>query len=135
MLNADQSILVQTAAWKTIAIFDEIVTDRRKSRLAMEHKQRAEKRRNHLNEFYTVTAKAHISSKVSPFLPSPDILQKFPIFQDYLHDKSETVDVTVLLPDAEGLIQRCVASVIHDKKQYLVKIMADVGAGCDCRRT
>ncbi len=105
-----------------------MAADRRKSRLAREHVERVEARRKHLNEFYTLTAKAHIDSKVAPFLPSPDILQKIPIFQDYLHDKSETVDVTLILPDAEGLIQRFVASVIHDKKQYLVKIMADAGA-------
>ena len=36
--------------------------------------------------------------------------------------------MTVLVPDAQGIIQHFVESVIHDKKQYLVKIMADAGA-------
>ncbi len=36
-------------------------------------------------------------------------------------------DVTVV-PDAEGIIQRFIASVIRDKKQYLVNIMVDAGA-------
>ena len=105
-----------------------MVADQKKSRLAREHVERVETRRNHLNEFYTLTAKSHMNPKVAPFLPSPNILQNVPIFQDYLHNKTETVDVTVLLPDAEGLIQRFVSSVIHDKKQYFVKIMADAGA-------
>ena len=104
-----------------------MVADQKKSRLAREHVERVETRRNHLNEFYTLTAKSHMNPKVAPFLPSPNILQNVPIFQDYLHNKTETVDVTVLLPDAEGLIQRFVSSVIHDKKQYFVKIMADAG--------
>ena len=128
MLNADQLILIQTAAWKSIAIFDQMVADRRKSRLAREHEERVKKRRNNLDRFYTLTAKAHISPKVAPFLPSLNILQNVPIFHDYLHDKAETVvDVTVVVPDAEGMIQRFVASFIRDKKQYLVKIMADAG--------
>ncbi len=126
-LNANQSILVQTAAWRSNATFDEKVADRKKYRLAREHEERVEARRNHLNEFYLLTAKTHMNPKVAPFLPIPTILQKVPIFQDYLHNKTETVDVTVLLPDAEGYLQHFVSSVIDDKKQYLVKIMADAG--------
>ena len=88
MLNADQLILIQTAAWKSIAIFDQMVADRRKSRLAREHEERVKNRRNNLDRFYTLTAKAHISPKVAPFLPSLNILQNVPIFHDYLHDNN-----------------------------------------------
>ncbi len=61
MLIADhQLILIQTVAWKSIAVFEEMVADQRKSRLAREHEERVKKRRDRLNRFCTLTAKAHI---------------------------------------------------------------------------
>lgn len=108
-------------------MFDEMVADQKEYRLEKEHDGRVEYRRNCLAEFYARTAKVHISPEVAPFLPSLKILQNLPLFHDFLHDREKTIADVTVVPDAEGVIRRFVASVIRDKKQYLVQILADAG--------
>lgn len=108
-------------------MLDNIVANEKTYRLEKEHEGRVEHRRNHLAELYTRTAKAHVSPAVAPFLPSLTILQNLPLFHGYLHDRGETVADMTVVPDAEGVIQRFVTSVIRDKKQYLVQMMANAG--------